>query len=109
MSARHTRTVRRITDETATPPREMEAVTACDHALAFWMGGTYRSDRPDHGDGALLTGMWFVIPHHAPADVTPVAVTYDRAEPLPFAVGEARFAQLGEAMDCAADLVQVRS
>jgi hypothetical protein len=104
---RHTRAVRRLIDETSTPPRDYEAVTACPHALAFWMGGTW--DHPDHSrDGSLVTGMWFAIPHHAPADVAPVAITYDRRESPPFAVGEARFAMLGEAMDCAADLVQVR-
>jgi hypothetical protein len=103
MPARNTQPVRYLMDETATPPRRQEVVTTSPNALAFWMGGTYHAARPDHGDGALLTGTWAVIPHHAPANVQPVFVYYDRAEAPPFEVGGQRYAQLGDAMEAALD------
>jgi hypothetical protein len=103
MPARNTQPVRYLLDEDATPPRRQEVVTTSPNALAFWMGGTYHADRPDHGDGALLTGTWAVIPHHAPANVQPVFVYYDRAQSPPFEVGGQRYAQLGDAMEAALD------
>jgi hypothetical protein len=101
MPARNTRPVARLVDDAARPPRHYEAVTASEHALAFYMGGTYRPDRPDHGDGALLTAIWGVIPHRAPADVVPAWVRYDRAKRLPFEVHGQRYTQLGDAMEAA--------
>jgi hypothetical protein len=94
--------VARLWDETARPPRQYEAATASEHALAFFMGGTYDPDRPDHREGALLTATWLVIPHRAPADVVPAQLAYDRAAGrLPFEVHGQRYAQLGDAIEAA--------
>jgi len=91
-----------LIDDSARPPKRQEVVTRTASALAFWLGGTYDPDRPDHrGDGALLTGTWAVIPHYAPADVQPAFIHYDRAEAAPFEVGGQRYAQLGDAMEAA--------
>jgi hypothetical protein len=96
-TARHTRAVRKLLNTSVQPPRYYEAVTACEHALAFLMGGRYAAEE-------MLTGTWFVIPCGAPADAEPALLTYDRATgALPFelpATGE-RFGLLGEAMDAA--------
>jgi hypothetical protein len=99
MSARNTQPVRYLVDDTARPPKRQEVVTRSEHALAFWLGGTY--DRPDHRADALVTGTWGVIPHHAPADAVPVFIHYDRRDALPFRVVGESFAQLGEAMEVA--------
>jgi hypothetical protein len=95
-TARHTHAVRMLRNTSVQPPRLYEAVTGCPHALAFLMGGTY--------DAEMLTGTWFVIPRHAPADAEPVTLTYDRSGgALPFELAETgeRFGMLGEAMDAA--------
>jgi len=98
MPARNSWPVRRLWDTEADPPRQYEAVTGTAHALAFWVGGTW-SD-PSHREGSALTGSWWCIPHHAPADAQPELITYDRSEgSRPFAVGAERYAQLGDAME----------
>jgi hypothetical protein len=103
MPARKSRPVRYLVDAEAVPPRRREVMTRTAHALAFWLGGTYHPDRPDHAEGALLTAAWGVIQHGAPADAEPVLVTYDRGAVLPFGVdGQAdRHTQLGDAMEAA--------
>src|SRR5262245_61123833 len=103
MSARITRPVRYLTDETATPPRGREVVTGTDTALAF-LADQPVYDRPDHGDGSMVAGMWWVIPRGAPAGAEPEVMWYHRGESLPWSVGALRFAQMWEAMDTAADL-----
>jgi hypothetical protein len=97
MPARHTRAVHMLRNTTAEPPRVYEAVTACEHALAFLMGGTY-------DPAEMQTGIWYVIEHGAPASAVPVPVTFDRSRgALPFEVGGTgeRYGQLGDAMDAA--------
>lgn len=95
---RNTWPVRYLTDETAEPPRRKEVVTRSQHAMAFWLGGTY--DQPDHDFTACLTGTWAVIGLPSTADAVPVFIHYDRAAGLlPFEISGARYAQLGDAME----------
>jgi len=100
--------VRYLYDYDAQPPRTYEAATWSDHALALVMGFTWAPDRPDHGDGAALTGRWGVIPRGAGPDARPVWMTYDRAEAVPWAVEDPdhraaprRFSQMWQAMEAA--------
>ncbi len=100
MPARKTRQVRYITNENAQPPRNLEVITASEHALAFQLGGYHWDpDRPDQGDGAGLSGTWAVLRHVAERDIA--YVTYDRAERLAFETGGQRYRQLYEAMEAA--------
>lgn len=101
MPARVSRQIRMITDHEAVPPRQIEAVTATEHALAFLLGYTWDHDRPDHGDGAAVSGLWGVVPRTGSATDLPVFVTYDRAESRPFAVHGVRYRQFYEAMEAA--------
>jgi hypothetical protein len=103
MAARKSWPVRKLTDEDARPPRKREVVTGTEHALAFWLGGTYDRARPDHGDGALLTATFGVIRHYAPADAVPVFIHYERAEPVPWRVENGQsYAQMWQAIEAAA-------
>jgi hypothetical protein len=103
---RITQAVRYLWDYDAVPPKTYEAATWSPDALALRVGATW--NHPSHGDGAMVTGRWGVIRRAAPASARPVWMTYDRAEPLPWAVEDPdhraapeRFAQMVDAMQAA--------
>jgi hypothetical protein len=107
MAARRTQPVRYLIDYDATPPRRYEAATWSDHALAMFLGGHWTE--PDHRDGSMTDGEWWVIERGAPADAGPVLMTYERAEgaqPWAFHDPEGRaaprwLAQMWQAMEAA--------
>jgi hypothetical protein len=102
MPARHATQVRYITDGAAVPPHRIEAVTRTEHALAFLLSYTWDPARPDHGDGAAITGEWGVMPTTGPAAAEPVWLHYDRAaQPEPWRVGTAAYRLMGDAMEAA--------
>jgi hypothetical protein len=101
MPSRKAQTVRRIWDEAAEPRRQMEVVSWTEHATAFLLGYEWDPSRPDHGDGAALTGEFGVVPRTGAA-ADPVWLHYDRSlQPQPWQVGDRRFASISDAMDAA--------
>jgi len=102
MPARTSAQLRYIWDHSAVPPRKIEAVTYTDHAVAFLLGYTWDPARPDHGDGAAITGEWGVMPTTGPAAAEPVWLHYDRAaKPEPWRVGTVAYRRMGDAIEAA--------
>jgi hypothetical protein len=101
MPVRKARTVRRIWDEVAQPRRQLEVVAATEHATAVLLAYEWDPTRPDHGEGAALTGEFAVMPHTGTA-AEPVWLLYDRGlQPRPWRVGDRRFRSMGDAMEAA--------